>query len=438
MAASRRLWNQQGAGARTMLVSAGMLLLVLVVIGSLEPWVALASILALAIISFGRGEFVRTQPAPLLPPVPLAGEAPAKQLLTGAGLSVINELPTPLILLEPTGRVLLVNRAAVPIVGPKAAGKLLASLLRSPDILRAVAEAARGEVPGDVELEVGQEARSHYQVGVRGIIAQVAADPARVEPGAPAAILLLFHDVTSAKRLEEMRTDFIANASHELRTPLASMRGFIETLMGHAKDDPAAQERFLGIMAEQAARMGRLIDDLLSLSRIEMREHMRPSARVDVRQIVDSVTDTLMPLAAESGLALTVDAANDLPPTLGDRDELAQVFQNIIENAIKYGRDGKQVTITLAEELAGTQPQIRVDIADQGPGIAREHLPRLTERFYRVDPATSRERGGTGLGLAIVKHILNRHRGTLAIQSQVGRGSTFTVRLPVAGAEPGA
>ena len=244
-------------------------------------------------------------------------------------------------------------------------------------------------------------------------------------------LLVQFRDLSEQDRLSQLRSDFIANASHELRTPLASLKGFIETLQGPASGDAAARTRFLGIMEAQAARMARILDDLLSLSRIEMRAHLAPRDKVDVAAIALAAVHGLEPIATEAGIELALAGTSQPVYVRGDRDELEQVFQNLIENAIKYGRHGGHVQITIQQREPSTSSpdRIAIEIADDGPGIAETHLPRLTERFYRVDTATSRERGGTGLGLAIVKHILNRHRGELEITSTVGRGSKFTVVL---------
>ena len=228
-----------------------------------------------------------------------------------------------------------------------------------------------------------------------------------------------------------MRADFVANASHELRTPLAALSGFIETLQGPARDDAKARQRFLAIMQEQAKRMARLIDDLLSLSRIELNAHRRPDTSVDLVPIVRQVVDSLQTLARDRGVIVTVEAA----PTLmvpGDHDELVRVFENLVENALKYGAPGKRVDIVLTVGPSDGEPEAQVSVRDYGPGIAPEHLPRLTERFYRVDVRESRAQGGTGLGLALVKHILNRHRGRLSIESATGAGATFVVHLPTA------
>jgi len=252
----------------------------------------------------------------------------------------------------------------------------------------------------------------------------------------PGLVLVAFHDLTPLRRVEEMRADFVANASHELRTPLAALSGFIDTLRGSAREDPVARERFLEIMQAQADRMARLIDDLLSLSRIELNAHLRPDSEVDLGAIVRQVADTLQTLARDRGVEVNTMGISDPLVVLGDRDELIRVLENLVENALKYAASGKRVEITLSfgEGLDG-KPEARVAVRDHGPGIAPEHLPRLTERFYRVDVSESRAQGGTGLGLALVKHILNRHGGRLTIESVPGQGATFTAHLPMAEAE---
>ena len=245
-------------------------------------------------------------------------------------------------------------------------------------------------------------------------------------------LLMTFNDLTPLRRVEEMRADFIANASHELRTPLAALLGFIETLQGTAKDDPAAREKFLAIMQGQATRMARLIDDLLSLSRIELNAHLQPNTPLDLAPIVRQVADGLQTLARDRDVEIKVAAPPEPLIVLGDRDELIRALENLVENALKYGAAGKRVDITLTrgQTRAGT-PEVRLAVRDYGPGIAPEHLPRLTERFYRVDVADSRAQGGTGLGLALVKHVLNRHGGRLTIESTPGAGATFTMHLPL-------
>jgi two-component system phosphate regulon sensor histidine kinase PhoR len=256
---------------------------------------------------------------------------------------------------------------------------------------------------------------------------------ARISVSPPVTVLLL-HDLTMVKRSEQMRADFIANASHELRTPLAAVTGFIDTLRGHAKDDEVAREQFLEIMATETARMRRLIQDLLSLTRIEMNEHVPPEGRVDLEGVVRQAVAALAPLAADDGITLKVESPSALPPVVGEHDELVQLFQNLVHNAIKYGRENGTVTVTLAAQDGVLSAAVR----DEGEGISPNAIPRLTERFYREDVKRSREKGGTGLGLAIVKHIVNRHQGRLGIESRKGEGSAFTVFLPAAATENGA
>jgi two-component system, OmpR family, phosphate regulon sensor histidine kinase PhoR len=251
-------------------------------------------------------------------------------------------------------------------------------------------------------------------------------------------MLLVFHDLTPLRRIEEMRADFVANASHELRTPLAALSGFIDTLRGSARDDPAARERFLAIMKTQATRMARLIDDLLSLSRIELTEHLHPDKPIDLVAVVRQVTDSLQTLARDRNVEIDLSVPHAPMIVLGDRDELTRVFENLVENALKYGAPGKRVSVSFARAKSAASAEITealVAVRDYGPGIAAEHLPRLTERFYRVDVTQSRAEGGTGLGLSLVKHILNRHRGRIVIESEAGKGATFTARLPLVPSE---
>ncbi len=353
----------------------------------------------------------------------------AREEELGAARSVLETLPEPLLLLDPDRRVVGANKAAEALLGEHLVERDLAGALRHPAVLPAVDAVLRGEGQRTAEFDITSPVERHLS--------------ARIAPLAPhsserAAAVLLLNDLTTMKRAEQLRADFVANASHELRTPLASLVGFIETLRGPARDDKAASERFLGIMAEQAARMQRLVDDLLSLSRIEMNEHRPPTAATDLATVLASVAAALEPRAKARAMRIDLNLPADEPLVApGDADELAQVFQNLIDNAIKYGTPGTAIEVEAcrtARPLPGARGRERSTISlavrDHGAGIAREHLPRLTERFYRVDPARSRELGGTGLGLAIVKHILNRHRGLLEIASEPGRGSVFTVHLP--------
>jgi two-component system phosphate regulon sensor histidine kinase PhoR len=374
-----------------------------------------AVIAAAALLAMRAGH----QRASLAPARPLA--APADDPLK----AVVAGLPDPIIALDRDGRVLALNERARTLAPALRQGEPVSLALRMPDLIEAIGRAyARGE-----------EQRFEYSERVpidRWFETFVI--PVRREPGAsrPDLVLLTFRDLTPLRRVEEMRADFVANASHELRTPLAALSGFIETLQGPARDDAKARERFLAIMQDQARRMARLIDDLLSLSRIELNAHRRPDSPVDLVPIVRQVVDALQTLARDRGVTVNVDTAAALT-VLGDRDELVRVFENLVENALKYGAAGKRVDITLAAATTTEgQQEAQVGIRDYGPGIAPEHLPRLTERFYRVDVRESRAQGGTGLGLALVKHILNRHRGRLSIESTSGAGACFIVHLPTA------
>jgi two-component system phosphate regulon sensor histidine kinase PhoR len=267
-------------------------------------------------------------------------------------------------------------------------------------------------------------------------IFKVDIDPVK-RPGLKTGFLLVtLSDVSEQIALAKMRADFVANASHELRTPLTSLTGFVETLLGPARDDREASENFLKIMLDQAERMRRLIDDLLSLSRLEMRAHHQPTDSVDLTAVLRHVCDALAPVAAENGLVVNLDLPDHPLWVKGDADELTQVFENLIENGLKYGKSGGKLDIGTTTKTVAGSPAVAVAVRDYGPGIAEEHLPRLTERFYRVDVETTRQVKGTGLGLAIVKHILAHHRGRLLIESKPGAGATFTVGLPIAQTAP--
>jgi two-component system phosphate regulon sensor histidine kinase PhoR len=354
-----------------------------------------------------------------------------------AAEAVIAAVPDPLILLDERRRVVRANAPAAEFVGTVGEPRDLAAALRNPTVLAAADAVLRGEAARVVDFTITVP-----------IERQLRARIARI--GGPsldgAAVVLSLHDITQLKRAEQMRADFIANASHELRTPLATLIGFIETLRGPARDDAEVRERFLAIMHDQASRMTRLVEDLLSLSRIELNEHVMPTNRVALAPLLGSVAEALELRAGERGMRILLASPSDVPEVIGDRDELAQVFQNLVDNAVKYGRPGAEITVVAETVLrpsrhgdAGSIPFVSVAVHDRGDGIAREHLPRLTERFYRIDTARSRELGGTGLGLAIVKHILNHHRGFLEIESTPGVGSVFTVFLrphPAASPQP--
>jgi two-component system phosphate regulon sensor histidine kinase PhoR len=355
--------------------------------------------------------------------------------MTGIGSSSENNLtwidlaaamPDPTIVLDESSVILNFNAAAHGLFDRLRKGVPLEHVNRDPELIAAVSGALRNGEKSTARLVPRGNA------GQR-LIATVAPLGAVAERP-PIAALITIHDESDQHRLLEMRTDFIANASHELRTPLASVRGFIETLQGRAKNDEKARERFLAIMADQAERMTRLIDDLLLLSRVEEKANLKPTGRVDLNDLMEDVIRSLTPFAEERSMTIDVQSGPDTLIAMGDRDELFQVFHNLVENGVKYGRDGGSVIIAMQKKIAARDEKFParafVAISDNGPGIAPEHLPRLTERFYRVSAEHSRRIGGTGLGLAIVKHVLNRHEAELSVQSIVGKGTTFNVSLP--------
>lgn len=465
---SRRHW------ASTTILASGpalLLLIALTLLGLTPVWVALLAALAtlgvsavlvrphirvmsgLAAFLNHLNEFGTPPPGSVLGESALAGELPGAlrrlertlrahgEALEAASESsdmVLDALPDPLIMIAGDRSVVRVNPAAVSVFGEALFGRDLAVLLRQPALLEAVDRVLAGGEGQTVEVTIPVPVSRTYQAHIEPL-------PRPTTLGTVA--ILSLHDVTTLKSSERMQADFIANASHELRTPLSSLIGFIETLRGPAREDQEAQDRFLAIMHDQAARMARLVDGLMSLSRIEMTEHTPPRDRIDLRDIVVEVAETLEMRAAERRMRLELDLPEDLPEVLGDRDDLAQVVQNLVVNAIKYGREETPVIIRLqagqpmrwAFTVAGRdsrakagrgQIAVTLVVQDQGEGISKQHLPRLTERFYRIDKARSRQFGGVGLGLAIVKHIINRHRGILEIESELGQGSTFSIHLP--------
>jgi two-component system phosphate regulon sensor histidine kinase PhoR len=344
--------------------------------------------------------------------------------------AIVERLPDPLIVLGADHAVRRANAMARSSFGAD-----MQAVLRHPGLRGAIDRALSRNDAQTAELVLPVPVQREVDARV------IPMDPPLADGG---HVLVVLGDRTRERAIERMRADFVANASHELRTPLASLIGFIDTLRGPAADDLPAQQRFLGIMAEQAARMNRLIDDLLSLSRIELTEHQPPSARVDLGLLLPRLAAGFEPRLAARRVTLDLAVAPDLPPVTGDSDQLAQVVQNLLENAVKYGREGGTVRLRAerAERTGAAEPPrerrwparpgVVLTVADQGAGIPRQHLPRLTERFYRVDTGRSRAAGGTGLGLAIVKHVVNRHRGQLLIESEEGVGTTVSVWLPQA------
>ncbi len=337
--------------------------------------------------------------------------------------AIIEGLPQPLVLLGAEGRIQAANRPARELLGPAIEGRHYITVLRQPALLDAIEGTLRHRQPAQARYLVSGTARETVW---NVLAAPVAGEGER-------GVLVSFEDTTDREQVGQMRRDFVANVSHELRTPLTALLGFIETLKGAARDDSVARERFLTIMEREAERMNRLVRDLLSLSRVEAEERVRPTERVDLAALLQSSVAALRPMADEAGVVLELIGGETPASVPGDADQLTQVFHNLIENAVKYGGSGGRVTLVLSHEardLSLRGPALRVDVIDRGEGIDAIHLPRLTERFYRVDSHRSREKGGTGLGLAIVKHIVNRHRGRFRIDSEKGNGSRFSVFLP--------
>lgn len=343
------------------------------------------------------------------------GQADA-QAATGA---IIAHFPDPLLILTPDLRVCQANRAARTLCGSDPVGERISRSIRAPHLQEHVAQAFGDGMARQFDLSLPPPHGADYRVRIRPL------DP----PGAaPARMMLLFQDMTSLAATERMRADFVANLGHELRTPLTALIGFIETLQGPAGEDTPNRQRFLEIMADQAGRMSRLIDDLLDLSRIELEEHRLPERHIALPAILREVVEMLRLKAGAREMDLRLEIEEDLPTVRGERDLLFQLFQNLIDNAVKYGARGTAVAIDARRVSAR---RLSVSVSDRGPGIATDHLPRLTERFYRVDVGRSRRAGGTGLGLAIAKHIANRHRGRLRISSVVNEGSRFELLLPI-------
>jgi two-component system, OmpR family, phosphate regulon sensor histidine kinase PhoR len=376
----------------------------------------------------------RAAAAPRLPPVgdiarsierlarTLAARAAQVEQLLRANQAIVERLPDPLLVLGADRAVRRTNAAA-----RMAFGADMQAVLRHPVLRAAVDRAFSQHSPQSAELSLAAPIPREVQATVLFM------DPPLADGGTAIVVL---SDRTRERAVERMRADFVANVSHELRTPLASVVGFIDTLRGPAADDPPAQQRFLAIMAEQAGRMNRLIDDLLGLSRIELTEHQPPNELVALDVLVERIAAGFEPRLAARRMTVELAVSANLPRIIADSDQLAQVLQNLVDNAVKYGREGGMVRIAVSPSGPGGRWPARsglvLSVSDDGPGVDRAHVPRLTERFYRVDKGRSRSAGGTGLGLAIVKHIVNRHRGQLVIDSEEGRGSTFSVWLPLA------
>lgn len=353
-----------------------------------------------------------------LEPVPETVETAGNRLAEVT--ATLEALDVPVMVLSGDASVLYQNRAAEKDFGEVTIGAHISARLRSPGVLDMISETIATNAPNQIEHSERLPSERVYIVRSAPVILD------GQQPADERFFVVSFRDISEVRRIDRMRSDFVANASHELRTPLASLRGFIETIQGPAKNDVKAQERFLGIMLDQTTRMSRLVDDLLSLSRLELKSHIAPDQKVDLVPLLGHVRDSLVPLANDVGVEIALHLPQGKAEVLGDRDELVQVFENLIENACKYGQEGKAVDVFLKN---GQGEPVEVAVVDKGPGIPAEHVPRLTERFYRVSIEDSRSKKGTGLGLAIVKHILTRHRARLIVKSEVGKGTSFTVRF---------
>jgi two-component system phosphate regulon sensor histidine kinase PhoR len=425
-------WHEGWRGRWFLYLVAAIVALVLIAARKAEWTYAIGAVVVLVM----AGLVVRRRPRM---PAPLDSELVARRAARLTDLTIeglVSALPMPTLLLDPKLVVRSHNAMAVALLPGLKRGEPLTLSLRAPEVMEVVRRVLTTNAPQEIDYAERVPVSRWYRVEA----APVALTARARDEENPDYVLVSLRDLTEERRLERLRADFVANASHELRTPLASVLGFIETIQGPAKNDPAARDRFLAIMLSQANRMSRLIDDLLSLSRIELNEHVRPVASVDLVALIGHVRDTLGPYAQGQGVTVSLDAEVDSLAVTGEQDELIRLFENLVQNAIKYGSEGQRVEIAIRRDTrVGRRDEAVVSIRDHGPGIPAEHLPRLTERFYRVDVASSREKGGTGLGLALVKHILNRHRGRLSIESTPGQGATFTVRLEVveeAAAEP--
>ncbi len=338
--------------------------------------------------------------------------------------SVLNTLPHPVILVDDRRRISVLNSAAEEQFGPGLVNQDFVRALRSPEALDCVEQVLSGNLSAEAIVQSTLPVRRTQKISV--------ARPEDAEDLDYRAVVTIT-DISHVFEAEQMRSDFVANVSHELRSPLTSLTGIIETLKDAAKNDEGGRQKFLDIMGREAGRMNRLIGDLLSLSTVEVKEHVRPEGFVDLQRLIEQVVATLTSRNETNQPNIQFEAVGTVAPIPGDADELTQVFHNLIENAVKYGAESTPVTIRISvlKQAPGFRKRVvSILVRDQGTGIASHHIPRLTERFYRIDEGRSREQGGTGLGLAIVKHIVNRHRGRLHIESEIGVGSTFTVHLP--------
>ena len=335
---------------------------------------------------------------------------------------ILNGLILPVFVVDPSRKISFMNKAARQRYSEAIKGQFFNEVINSETCLRALETVLDGEPNATANVTLQEVVPTSFRVSLSRLDSDKEPLPSCV---------LSFEDVSHIQEAEQMRHDFVANVSHELRSPLTALTGFVETLQGAAANDPAARERFLAMMAHEADRMARLIGDLLSLSKLQASERVAPTDPINLFNILNSISSSLSGLADRKNISLKLNFSNCMPTVIGDSDELTQVFQNLIENAIKYSTKETEVCVSFFPPLEG-KSHLCITVEDRGDGIEPSQIPRLTERFYRVDKGRSRNQGGTGLGLAIVKHILIRHRGWLKISSQVGKGSVFAVYLPEA------
>ena len=357
-------------------------------------------------------------PAAAMPPIPAEPEPIDLGHLLRPMTAGLAPLDMPVLVLDHEASVFYQNPAAERALDSFPLGAHLSAKLRSPGILDMVRETIATGIPNQIEHSERLPSERVYIVRIAPIALP------RTDLQGQSFFLLSFRDISELRHIDRMRSDFVANASHELRTPLASLLGYVETLQDDAGDDAETRQRFLKIMHDEARRMQRLIDDLISLSRIEAEKYRAPADTIALGDLVDEVCVELSGAARAADLVTEIE---EVPPVRGDRAQLSQLVHNVIGNAMKYGKHGTPVTIALRRE---GDAMVRLTVTDQGEGIPPEHIPRLTERFYRVDSGRSRSLGGTGLGLAIVKHVVERHRGRIDIASTVGKGTTVSVLLP--------
>ena len=402
-------------GRLLFLLAVGLVFMSLAGLQLVDPWI---DILAFAVVLLLAAIVPETSESP----ASLATTSRSSDPAFADGVRLFADaLPDPAIVLDRRSVVFHLNAAARQQFPAVIVDSPLAFTLRAPSLLGAIETVRKTNAPESIELHQSVPNETWHRVTV-----------APLSPGDEVndgVLVVTMHNLTEGKRLESLRSDFIANASHELRTPLTSLVGFIDTLLGPAANDKEARERFLGLMRGQASRMAKLIEDLLSLSRIEMRQHVRPTAPVELNTLVREVSEGLQKQAVDSSTRLLVSVPDEALTVSGDRDELYEVFENLIENAIKYGGEGGDIEVVLGPATSRQGFFAAFTVTDHGPGVAAEHVPRLTERFYRVDAESSRKKKGTGLGLAIVKHIVTRHHGLLSIKSQPGQGTRVEVLL---------